>query len=28
MENSRLKRVVAVLMLDKQILSEAVRGKS
>jgi transposase-like protein len=28
LENSRLKRVVAELTLDKQILSEAVRGKS
>ncbi len=27
-ENSRLKRVIADLTLDKQILSEAVRGKS
>lgn len=28
LENSRLKRVVAELTLDKQILSEALRGKS
>lgn len=28
LENSRLRRVVADLTLDKQILSEAVRGKS
>jgi transposase-like protein len=28
LENSRLKRVVAELTLDKQILTEAVRGKS
>ena len=28
LENSRLKRVVAELTLDKQILSEALKGKS
>jgi hypothetical protein len=28
LENNRLRRVVADLTLDKQILSEAVRGKS